>query len=85
MARHIKPIEETPAVDILSVLEKFVDTKQAIPNENALYEFVLKPLGFKMTRGEYRYYFSRLRLEGFVEVEPQTRAIKLTTRKIVEA
>lgn len=78
MPRRLTPIDETPAWDIYRELLRFVQAKRAIPNEHALYQYVLMPRGYKMTIGEYRYYFGRLQKEGFVRVEPQTRAIEVT-------
>ncbi len=79
MPRRLTPIEDTPAWDIYRELLKFVHAKRAIPNEHALYQYVLIPRGYKMSIGEYRYYFGRLQKEGYVRVEPDTRAIQVTS------
>ena len=77
MSRRQKPLEDTPAWEIYRELLRFVHDKRAIPNEHALFQYVLIPQGYKMTIGEYRYYFGRLQKEGFVRVEPITRAIEV--------
>lgn len=84
MARRAKPLEETPAQDILSELLTFVDQEQTIPNENAFLS-IMRARGYQLTDKEYRYYFLRLRLEGHVSIEPKTRSIRIVNRRIVES
>jgi sulfite reductase beta subunit-like hemoprotein len=83
MGRRAKPLEDTPAMDILSELLSFVDAEQTIPNENAFLS-IMRQHGYTLTDKEYRYYFLRLRLEGHISIEPKTRAVKVLSRKIVE-
>ena len=83
MSRRAKPLEDTPAMDILNELLTFVDQEQAIPNENAFLS-IMRQRGYKLTDKEYRYYFLRLRLEGHVSIEPKTRSVRILNRRIVE-
>lgn len=83
MPRRKSPIKETPAWDILKELIIYVDREQRTPNEHALYAFIMIPKGYEMTLGEFRYYFHRLQQEGYIEVDENTRAVKLSLRLIV--
>lgn len=83
MARHRTPIEDTPAKDIYDELLRFVDAEQAIPNEHALWAYVMVPRGYEMTLPEYRYYFGRLIREHYIDVEDKTRSVRVLKRRIV--
>lgn len=84
MPPRAKDIEDSPAMDILNELLNFVDAKQAIPNENALFDYVIAPKKYAMTKGAFRYWFGRLQLAGYISVEPLTRAIRVHKRRIIE-
>ncbi len=84
MARRAKPLQDTPAIDILNELLSFVDSEQTIPNENAFLS-IMRQRGYTLTDKEYRYYFLRLRLEGHISIEPKTSAVKVLSRRFVEA
>jgi hypothetical protein len=86
MPRRAKPLEDTPAFDILSELHAIADTRQIIPNEHALFVHMRTTRGYThLNIDQFRYYFSRLVKEGHLRIDQQTRAITILARRIVPA
>jgi hypothetical protein len=82
MPLRAPPIKESPAWEIYTELLKFVAQNQAIPNEHALYMYVMRPLGYGMSLGQFRYNFLRLERAGYIRVEEKTRAIQICKAQI---
>jgi hypothetical protein len=84
LGRRKDDIEKTLAWPIFQEMTVFIKDDQVIPNENAFYEYVLKPKYKDMTKGQYRYHFGELVRLGFIFIEPKTRAVRVKGLRIIE-
>jgi hypothetical protein len=83
MPKRSKPLEDTPAADILSELHAIADERQIIPNEHALYVYMRTVKKYDLSIDSFRYWFSRLQKEGHIKVDRETRGISILARRIV--
>lgn len=81
------------ARDIFSELELYAKDRQFYPLEHALYSHMVRfernadgklERRYNLIKGVFRYWFSRLVEEGYIEIDKETRAIRATHLIIVE-
>lgn len=80
------------ARDIFNELDLYAKDKQFYPVEHALYghmiRFVLRDgkmqRMYSLSKGEFRYWFARLVEEGYIQIDPASRAIRCVHLQIVE-
>ncbi len=91
MPRRKEPLMNTPARDIMAELEHYAKDRQFYPVQNALYGHMIRRRDENggrvypgLTVGVFNYYFKRLVDEGFVQIDPDTRAVRAVKLMIVE-
>lgn len=83
MGRKRPPIQETLAWEIFEELLSFVDTEQAIPCEHAIWASILKPKGYDLTLGQFRYQFNMLKAEGYIQIDRKSGAVKIPKDRLI--
>ena len=72
-------IDDTLAAELYTCLVKFVDSNSAIPSEHAFYQWLIRSGVYDpkdLSLGTFRYHFERLIIEHWIEIEPETRALR---------
>ena len=84
MPKQKRPVlESSVARDILNELEHYAKDKQFYPAQNALFGHMRRKR-YELTISEFNYWFSRLAWDGYIEIDPDTRAIRAVKLIIVE-
>lgn len=80
-----RDIKDTEAWAIYQELKAYALTGQVIPNEHAFYAYVFTgQKGYEMSLGKFRYHFGELIRTGLIEIDDQTRAVRLTEMVILD-
>ncbi len=87
MGRHLTPFELSPRRLVYAELFAYAQDNDTVPNQNAFWEQVLAPKGFKaiMSYSAYAYYWGQLRyVDGLIDVLPGTYAVRVKALKYIE-
>lgn len=84
MPRRTLPLRESIRGEIYDLLVSFAVANQAIPNAHSFWRNVVcEKLGYKIPWGSFQYHFMKLQIDGLVEIEPLTKAIKITGVELI--
>lgn len=78
MAKRPVPIEGSLAEELYNLFIEFIDTKGGVPIERAFWGWLIRQGKYKievLPEWTFRYQFGRLIAEGWITVEPDTRAL----------
>jgi hypothetical protein len=69
--------------EIFNALCRYADEHNAIPNPNSFYRNILKPSGYDLTFGKFRWHWTQLLLKGKVRIDYRTGAVSIIESEIV--
>lgn len=86
MSRPLIPIAESLAGELYDYFLDFIDDHNAIPVERAFWGWLIQTQKYSLQAlpvSKFNYHFGRLMREGYITVEPKTRALIPRERRIV--